>query len=92
MQHAQDVRIDKRNGLLASEDTPSEFAVEQIFEILPPVFRRWAEQEGFPFPPSSASSISVKGDAPLVIASPTSGGIFRLDPILRPEFQAIPLK
>lgn len=83
------IALDRRNGLRASRNTPSEFVEERVFEIFPPIFDSWAEKEGLPRPPSGVSIGSGRHDVPLAISSPSRGDVFRLDPVLRPEYQSI---
>ncbi|MBX2993019.1 MAG: penicillin-binding protein 1C [Bacteroidetes bacterium] len=83
------IALDRRNGLRASRNTPSEFVEERAFEIFPPIFDSWTEKEGLPRPPSGVSAKPDRHDVPLALSSPTRGDVFRLDPVLRPEFQSI---
>ncbi len=92
--------IDTRNGTLASSATPREFVSAQVFEVFGPEFEHWMEKEGIPRPPLRTSSIAVadevqrtNGDgALLIIRSPSSGEVFKLDPILRPQYQTIAIE
>ncbi len=83
------VKVDTRNDLLATRITPKEFVAEKTYEIFPSVFDSWAEIEGIPRPPIQFSSMRAKRDQLLTISSPTSGDVFKVDPILRPEYQTI---
>lgn len=85
-------RLDSRNGLLATRQTPQEFVVEKVFELFPPQFDRWMDQEGMPRPPIHASRIAPRMQeqaTTLAINTPIAGEVFKLDPILRPEYQTI---
>ncbi len=86
-------RLDTRIGLLATRNTPQEFVEEKVFEIFPPIFNKWAEEEGIPKPPevtvTSREQQAKVTVTSLAINSPTSGDVFKLDPILRPEYQTI---
>lgn len=81
-------RIDQRTGMLADDATPIGFVEERVYEILPPMYAQWAEEEGIPKPPVEAMR-AVRRNSELVIHSPTSGDVFKLDPVLRPEYQII---
>jgi penicillin-binding protein 1C len=90
-------RLDARDGLLATAATPQEFVIEKVFEIFPPLFDRWMEQEGIPMPPTRVSAATNATQTPLphgalAITSPSMGDVFRLDPILRPRYQTIPVE
>lgn len=85
------LRIDRRNGVLAGRSTPREYIEERVFEIFPPLFAAWAEKEGIPKPPTNVSR-DLGGDVPLAISSPMSGDVFRLDPILRADYQTITIQ
>ena len=88
-------RLDTRNGLLATRNTPQEFVEEKVFEIFPPIFNKWAEEEGIPKPSVQVTVISqvergkMTVTSPLAINSPVSGDVFKLDLILRPEYQTL---
>ncbi|HXG01750.1 MAG TPA: hypothetical protein VNL69_13220 [Bacteroidota bacterium] len=87
-------RLDSRNGLLATQATPKECVVERVFELLPPIYDRWMDEEGIARPPIVVStevrrSQHASGKAGLAIHSPSSGEVFKLDPILRPQYQTI---
>ncbi|MBI5474169.1 MAG: penicillin-binding protein 1C [Ignavibacteriae bacterium] len=82
-------RIDTRNGLLASRTTPREFVVEKTYEIFPPIFDSWADKEGIARPPVQLSASAAQHERLLAIHSPMSGDVFKIDPILRPEYQTI---
>lgn len=90
--------IDTRNGALASRTTPQEFVSEQVFEVFGPEFERWMEQEGISRPPAHTRGTAITDNlrqarrstiADLAINSPSSGEVFTLDPILRPQYQTI---
>jgi penicillin-binding protein 1C len=89
-------RIDTRNGLIASKDCPRQFADSRIFEIYPPEYYSWAVDSEIELPPSEISDISpVYADGikevSFDIESPQDGDVFRIDPVLRREYQSITL-
>lgn len=67
---------------------------KHIYEIFPDEFRQWASNEGIPAPlPWERRSAKKRNESGRIkrfeIVSPNSGDYFKLDPILRPEFQTI---
>jgi len=65
-----------------------------IYEIFPPEYSSWALFEGLPSPPLSARrslphSRDTESVDRLMIVSPNSGDYFKLDPVLRSEYQTI---
>ncbi len=82
-------KLDRRNSLLATRATPSEFIEDRVFELFPPMFAQWAEKEGIPKPPTELSAELLKPNELLAINSPATGDVFKIDPILRPKYQAI---
>ncbi len=44
-------QVDSATGLLATESTPPERLVEEVYLVLPPEAERWAREEGIPAPP-----------------------------------------
>ncbi len=85
-------KIDTRNGLLATRNTPREFIQVKVFETFPLMFESWAMKEGIPKPPAGMSIESAKPVAPLAISFPSSGDVFKLDPILRAEYQTVTIE
>jgi penicillin-binding protein 1C len=84
--------------------TDADRTEKQIYEIFPPEYRSWAEEERIPEPPAGAvyivtsrfetgTSQLTTGNRKLLnrfsILSPNSGDIFKIDPVLRPEYQSI---
>ncbi|MGD0337236.1 MAG: penicillin-binding protein 1C [Bacteroidota bacterium] len=72
--------------------------VSKIFEVYPPEFSEWAEAERLPQPPSHAlpffptdekAGSSASHLTRLSIVAPGNGEIFKIDPVLRPEYQSI---
>lgn len=86
------LRLDSRNGLLCSADCPAEFVQEKIFEIYPTEYYGWARDSGIPLPPASVSVLSGKGGDGCYIEIPKDGEIYKIDPVLRREYQSISLK
>ena len=51
----QFVRIDRTSGRLATEFTPADVIEEKLFKVYPEQYRRWAEENGIPQPPTDQS-------------------------------------
>jgi penicillin-binding protein 1C len=65
---------------------------QKTFAIFPAEYREWAHQEGIPLPPPGARRVSRNGNADmkidrLMIVSPNTGDYFKIDPVLRREYQ-----
>ena len=88
------VQVDSATGLLATDSTPPERMVEEVYLVLPPEAERWARKEGIPAPPPAGMSVtegSGEATAPLAIASPDDGVVYRLSPSIPAEGQQIQL-
>ena len=69
---------------------------ERVYELLPYEYRDWARSQGIPVPPSNARPVGTRTVAMekrtphrLALLSPMSGDYFKLDPVLRSEFQTV---
>jgi penicillin-binding protein 1C len=88
-------QVDSATGLLATESTPPEHLVEEVYLVLPPEAERWAREEGIPAPPPAATSITGgmgELSAPLAIVSPDNGVVYHLSPSVPAESQRIRLE
>jgi penicillin-binding protein 1C len=77
------LRIDKRNGLLASDRCPSGFVEEKVFEVLPSLYAEWQADHDSPHPPTRYSPYCPeKGIIPnaLIITSPREGDVYLIEP------------
>ncbi|GIK65100.1 MAG: penicillin-binding protein 1A [Chloroflexota bacterium] len=83
--------IDSRTGLLATEDTPTEFQEEKVYLVLPPEARDWAARQNIPPPPDSAIRVGEEPERPLRMVSPDPYTVFALTPLLPLETQRIRL-
>lgn len=83
--------IDTRTGLLADENTPSEFRKEEVFLVLPQEARTWAAQHGIPAPPLGAVPVG-ENDIPVRLLSPDPYTVFQLTPFTPLETQRILLR
>lgn len=90
------VRIDKRNGLLASDCCPSRNVKEVVYAVLPARFARWqAENGNLPVPPFTYSPLCPQAGIAahaLVITSPRAGERYLMEPGYNPATQTIALK
>ncbi len=77
------VRIDNRNGLLASDHCPARYLEERVYEILPPIYAQWQAEHQVQMPPTRYSPFCPPGgittDA-LVITHPKNGEIYLVEP------------
>ena len=70
----------------------------ELLTIYPPEYRAWAMEAGrraaaAPLaPPAQTRSAPSAASVPLLIATPPAGAIYSVDPTLRREFQALPLR
>ncbi len=90
-------RIDKRNGLIATNDCPEQFVDKKVFEIYPAEYYEWVKNSDIDLPPPKISNLysvstSEYESAFFDIETPKDGDIFKIDPILRREYQVITLK
>ncbi len=74
----QGLKIDRRNGLRATSQTPPTEVVEKIFIQLPPEYNDWAQEQGWARPPTASSPLGTvagagKADNTAVITSPQEG-------------------
>jgi len=69
--------------------------VTRVYEVLGAEYRTWVEGSHLPTPPQDAVRVGKEATHPrqerdpLTITSPNEGDIFKLDPVLRTEFQSI---
>lgn len=86
-------RIDNRNGLLAAKDCPKDFISEKVFEVYPIEYYDWASGSGVEMPPYTVSALDNKSsNFYCSIEFPKNGDVFKIDPVLRREYQSITLK
>ncbi len=94
------VRIDNRNGLLVGDDCDPKFIAKKVFAFFPVELQRWAEENGWPKPPSrhsplcpsSSSAAFAPSGTTFSITSPHNGSSFLLDPLIPLERQQISLE
>ncbi len=86
------IRIDNRNGLLASDKCPSQYVQEKVFDVLPRQYATWQATHHSNKPPTRFSPLSppdgITADA-LVITSPHDGDIYLIEPGYNYQTQTI---
>jgi penicillin-binding protein 1C len=68
---------------------------EGLLTVYPPIFRQWSLPENQRAPEIADRATPRQGDSPqaaLSIPSPAAGAIYSVDPTLRAEYQALPLR
>ena len=88
----QQLILDKRSGLLATGQTPARFRESRVFQVWPDEYSPWLMENSFELPPTRYSKAGEKTPLAINILSPAEGDIFKLDPVLRREFQTIQLE
>lgn len=78
------------------ENGASSRAELQVYEVWPALYERWMVEAGVPTPPRAwlalrAEASSLKQQLP-VITFPDNGDIYKIDPVLRPEYQTLDLE
>lgn len=66
----------------------------KVFEVFPAEYHSWMVAQGIPEPPAGAGRVSERSASPgdrdrFSLLSPQNGQIYKIDPILRPEYQTI---
>ncbi len=84
--------IDGRNGRLAAPQAPKDQVEVRVFEIWPEEYVSWMTANKMPMPPASHSELAVEPGQRLAISFPSDGDVFKIDPILRPEYQTLQLE
>ncbi|MCL5036501.1 MAG: penicillin-binding protein 1C [Chloroflexi bacterium] len=87
------VMIDSLTGMPAAADTPPYRVREKIYRVFDPMYDEWMSKNGEK-PPPAAYAVVRPGLAAVnkpEICSPSDGSIFVRDPVLRKEYQSIPL-
>jgi len=80
------IKIDKRNGLMASNNCPSEYSEEKVFAIFPPDLKTWARENGWPEPPRAYSPLCAQNEPSkstwIIIEKPSANESYKLDPMV----------
>lgn len=82
--------IDRRTGAVASPSSDPEYVTEKIFTVFPPQYIQWALEQGFELPPAAGDATDP--EAAVSILFPGEGETFRIDPVLRRQYQKISLR
>ncbi|MBN1543154.1 penicillin-binding protein 1C, partial [candidate division KSB1 bacterium] len=86
------IAIDKRTGARADKQTPPAFIEKQKFQLWPEEYTAWLVAHNRPLPPPAATPATATSQQRLQIAFPDDGDLFKIDPILRPEYQILHLE
>jgi penicillin-binding protein 1C len=88
------VRLDMRNGLLASARCPAAVVAEKVFEVLPPMYAEWQSSHGIQPMPSTYSPYcpenGITANA-LVITNPRTDEVYLIEPGYDRETQTLQL-
>jgi penicillin-binding protein 1C len=80
--------VNKRSGEIVQRVIRPQEVTGQVFEVWPAEFTAWMEQNGMPLPPQ-AQEQEVESREPLAVSFPDDGDVYKIDPILRKEFQTL---
>ncbi len=85
-----------RPFVTAADDSERAGKQLRVYEVWPPLYEGWAAAAGFPRPTAGLARLEREKQATPtyegpVIAFPDDGDIYKIDPILRPEFQTLEL-
>lgn len=84
----QKFAIDRRTGLLATDETPPEYRVEQVYMVLPQQARAWGIRNGIRPPPVALDRVA-RDPGELRILTPDAYTIYQLSPVIPFEAQQI---
>ncbi len=82
-------RLDRRTGLVATRHTPAGQIEQRVFEIWPEDYSAWLQENNIPQPPLIAAQDTVAVAELLAVSFPDEGDIFKIDPILKREYQTL---
>lgn len=80
--------LDKRSGRVVQKLRRLQETETRIYEIWPAEFTAWMQESGMPLPPEAAGPDTMN-EEPLAISFPDDGDIYKIDPILRKEYQTL---
>jgi penicillin-binding protein 1C len=88
------LRVDRRNGLLAGPSCPQRHVSTETLVVFPPRFAAWAHARGIPAPPTISSPLcpAEDGRARVRIRFPADGDRYFVDPDLQRPYQRLPLE
>ncbi len=81
------LKIDKRTGKIVDQKLSGKYITEKVFEVYPPLYHHWMRENGLEIPSLVSSS-----NETFQIVSPVGGESYRIDPVLRREYQKITFK
>lgn len=69
------IAVDRRTGMRAGDDTPSEFITNSVYWNLPPEYTDWMIGQGIPLPPPLRQNVvrQATHNAPGAVAGPVTG-------------------
>ncbi|HPZ08820.1 MAG TPA: penicillin-binding protein 1C [Candidatus Eremiobacteraeota bacterium] len=88
------LELDRRTGLTASSDCPKEYRFKKVYEIYPPLYYDWMEKNGLK-PPDEIFDLLLNPSSAITcpaVTFPGKGDVFKMDPVLRPEYQILHMK
>ncbi|PEN14244.1 penicillin-binding protein 1C [Longibacter salinarum] len=94
------IPIDRRSGLLASDDTPADAVDQRLFTVYPEKYHAWMRDNDVPLPPRVTHAEARRNDDErawqktnrLQIHYPLPGMNFHVNPVLHDQFQQIHLQ
>ncbi|MDQ7826046.1 MAG: penicillin-binding protein 1C [Candidatus Eremiobacteraeota bacterium] len=86
------VKIDRRTGAAASPDCPRHYVHEKVYEVYPPLYATWMAEHHISPPPEAMAASPESRKESLAVVFPRDGDLFRIDPILRREYQVLHFK
>lgn len=88
--------VDSRTKELAGNSTPLQYRRKVVVERFPPLFDAWNEANSLPEQSSPINAGMLRSGEPMPMApllfgitAPEDGAIFKLDPVLRKEYQKV---
>ncbi|MHC9544260.1 MAG: penicillin-binding protein 1C [Vulcanimicrobiota bacterium] len=92
----REVTVDTRTGREAASQCPERFVKRRVYEVYPPLYAEWMSERRMEMPPPHIEKSDEKRESGIsanpVVTYPKDGDIFRIDPILRKEYQIVHLK
>ena len=81
--------LDRRTGLPANRQTPALQREQRVFETWPDDYSAWLLDNNIPQPPLRPMQDPADGIELLAISFPDEGDIFKIDPVLKREYQTL---
>jgi len=86
------IKIDRRTNSPASSYCPQAYIFKKIYEIYPPLYYNWMKEQGIMPSQDILTLLENPACNTPVIVFPSKGDIFKIDPVLRKEYQVIHMK